>query len=85
MNIRAGDRVAVLSGDDRTKRGNVLRCLPKTRQVVVEGVNVIFRHVRRSQKYPKGGRIQKEAPVSISRVALVCPKCHAEIAIPGRG
>ncbi len=75
MRIRTGDRVAVLSGDDRGKRGNVLRCNPGEGKVVVEGVNVVFRHVRRSQKYPRGGRIQKEAPVPVGRVGLLCPKC----------
>jgi large subunit ribosomal protein L24 len=61
--IRKGDIVAVMSGEDKGKRGRVLRVIPASGRVVVEGVNMVFKHLRKSQKNPQGGRIQREAPV----------------------
>ena len=62
MNVKKNDNVIVISGDDAGKRGKVLRTMPSKGKVLVEGVNYIWRHVRRSQKTPAGGRVQKEAP-----------------------
>lgn len=66
--IKKGDIVMVICGDDKGKQGRVLRMFPKTDRVLVEGVNRVFRHVKRSQKNPQGGRLEKEAPVHISNV-----------------
>jgi large subunit ribosomal protein L24 len=71
--IRRGDLVTVLSGDDRGQRGRVLRILPDDDQVVVEGVNLVYRHIRRSQKHPQGGRLRREAPIHVSNVMVVDP------------
>ncbi len=69
--IRKGDVVEVISGDDKGKRGKVLRVIPSKNRVVVEKVNFIKRHTRPSQKNQQGGIITKEAPIHISNVALV--------------
>ena len=71
--VKQGDLVVVRAGDDRGKTGKVLRVIPKDGKVVVEGVNVVFRHVKPSQKHPQGGRIQKEMPIHISNVSPVDP------------
>lgn len=71
--IKKGDYVQIISGDDKGERGRVLRILTKTNRVVVEGYNYVFRHVRKSQKNPQGGRIQKEAPIHISNVKVYEP------------
>jgi len=71
--IRKGDVVVVRSGDDAGRRGRVLRVLPADGRAVVEGVNVVFKHLRRSQKNPRGGRVEKEAPVPLSRLMPVDP------------
>jgi large subunit ribosomal protein L24 len=71
--IRKGDLVVVRQGDDAGKRGRVLRVLPKRGKAVVEGVNVAFKHLKRSQKNPRGGRVEKEAPVPLSRLMPVDP------------
>jgi large subunit ribosomal protein L24 len=76
VHVRTGDTVMVLSGKDRGKRGKVLRVLPEKGRVVVEGVNVVKRHTRPSQKVLQGGIIDKENPVAASTVMLVCPSCH---------
>ena len=74
MRIRVGDTVEVISGDDAGTRGRVLSVDHKAGKVVVEGVNRVYKHVRRSQKNPQGGRLQTEMPVQVSNVALICPK-----------
>lgn len=68
VHIRKNDMVEVICGDHRGARGKVLRIDPKGGQVVVEGVNMVFRHVRPTRRNPQGGRVQKEAPIHISNV-----------------
>jgi large subunit ribosomal protein L24 len=71
--IRYGDDVLVIAGEDRGRRGRVLRVDAEKRQVVVEGVNLVYRHIRRSQEHPQGGRLRREAPIHLSNVMLVDP------------
>jgi len=66
--IRRGDLVEVISGNDRGKRGRVLRVIPDRDRLVVEGINVRWKHMRKSQKTPQGGRIQREMPIHRSNV-----------------
>lgn len=68
LHVRKNDVVEVISGDHRGARGKVLRVDPGKRMVVVEGVNVVYRHVKPTRRNPQGGRIQKEAPIHISNV-----------------
>lgn len=75
MHIKSNDTVEVITGDDRGVRGKVLRVDRQAGKVIVEGVNRVYKHVRRSQRNPQGGRLSKEMPVQISNVLLVCPKC----------
>jgi large subunit ribosomal protein L24 len=72
--IRRGDTVLMITGANKGTRGRVLRVLADSDRVVVEGVNLVYRHVRRSQKNPQGGRVRREAPVHISNVMLVDPQ-----------
>jgi large subunit ribosomal protein L24 len=75
MHIKVNDVVEVTKGDDRTQTGKVLRVDHAAGTVVVEGVNRVYKHVRRSQRNPQGGRLSKEMPVKLSNVALVCSSC----------
>ena len=72
--IRKGDLVAVISGDDRGKRGRVLQVLSSQNRVIVQGVNLVYKHLRRSQQNPQGGRVRREAPVHVSNVMVVDPE-----------
>ncbi|MGH9106802.1 MAG: 50S ribosomal protein L24 [Acidimicrobiales bacterium] len=76
MKVHRGDQVIVLSGKDKGKRGEVMRALPRREQVVVEGVNRVKRHQRTTQLRKRAGIIEKDLPVPVSKVALVCPKEH---------
>ena len=75
MHIRVNDVVEVRSGDDRGTRAKVLTVDRTAGKLVVEGVNRVYKHVKRSQKNPQGGRLSKEMPVQISNVLLVCRSC----------
>jgi len=75
MNIRSNDTIVVLGGRERGKQGKVQRVLPKEGRVVVEGVNFVKRHTKPGPQMRQAGIVQKEAPLPISRVMLVCPHC----------
>jgi large subunit ribosomal protein L24 len=77
MKVRRGDHVVVLSGKDKGRRGEVVRALPKEGRVIVEGVNRVKRHQRTTQLRKRAGIIEKDLPVPVSKVALVCPKEHS--------
>lgn len=72
--VRRGDEVVVIAGEARGRQGRVLRVDAEKRQVVVEGVNLVWRHIRRSQKHPQGGRLRREAPIHLSNVMIVDPQ-----------
>ena len=76
VHVRKNDMVVVISGDHRGARGKVRQVDLKRNRVIVEGVNTVFRHVRRTQRNPQGGRIQKEAPIHLSNVLPVDPKTN---------
>ena len=78
--VRRGDTVAVLSGKERGKRGKVLAVLRDKSRVLVEHVNMIKKHQRPTQKLRQGGIIEREGPIHLSNVLVVCGKCDR----PGR-
>ena len=77
MHVRVDDTVEVISGDDRGHRGRVLTVDYAAGKLVVEGVNRVKKHVRRSQRNPQGGQLSKEMPIQLSNVRLVCSACGA--------
>jgi large subunit ribosomal protein L24 len=74
MKIRKNDSVMVIAGNSRGKTGKVLKVYPETLRIIVEGVNIMKRHTRPSQKNPQGGIVQREAPIHVSNVMLLDPK-----------
>ena len=75
MLIRAGDTVEVIVGNSRGTRAKVVSVQPEVGKIIVEGVNRVYRHMKRSQKYPQGGRLSKEMPINVSNCLIVCPAC----------
>jgi|GEM_PF-47311 len=71
--IRKGDVVAVMSGANKGKRGRVLRVLTDSDRVVIEGLNMVHKHLRKSQQNPQGGRTRREAPIHACTVMLIDP------------
>ena len=77
MYLKRGDLVVVISGaQKKVKQGRVMRVLRDEGMVVVQGINLRYKHLRRSQKNPQGGRVQKEFPIPASKVLLVDPKTN---------
>ena len=71
--IRKGDIVAVIAGDDLGKRGRVLRVLPSADKAVVEGIHLQYKHMKKSQKQPQGGRVHKEAAIALCKLMPIDP------------
>jgi large subunit ribosomal protein L24 len=74
MKIKKGDRVQVLAGKDRGKQGTVMRAFPSEGKVIVEGVNVAKKHQKPTRMTMQGGIIDKDMPLPVSNVAIVCSK-----------
>lgn len=74
--IRKNDNVMVISGNSKGKTGKVLKVYPDKSRVIVEGVNIMKRHSRPSQKNPQGGIVQKEGTIHVSNVMLLDPKTN---------
>ena len=74
MKIHTGDTVQIITGADRGQTGKVVSVDHDKQKVLVEGVNMVYKHVRPSQRNPQGGRLHKEMPINACNVMVVCPK-----------
>jgi large subunit ribosomal protein L24 len=79
--VRRGDTVGVIAGKERGKRGKVLRVLRDSGRVVIEHVNMIKRHQRPTPKLRQGGIIEREGPMAVSNVLLVCGRCNRPVRV----
>lgn len=77
VHVHKGDTVLVITGKSAGKKGKVLSVIPDKNRVVIEGVNVVKRHTKPTQKMPQGGIVEKEAPIHSSNVMLFCNRCNA--------
>ncbi len=75
LHIKTGDTVVVLSGDDKGAKGKVIAVSPAEEKVIVEGVNIIHKHVKPRRQGESGGIVDAEGAIYASKVALYCPKC----------
>ena len=75
LKIKKGDRVQVLTGKDRGAKGEVTRVLPTAGKVIVDGVNVAKKHQKATKATMQGGIIDKDMPLPVANVALLCPAC----------
>lgn len=76
MRIKKGDTVEIKIGKDKGKKGKVLKIWPKENKIIVEGLNLVFKHLKPKREREKGQRVQISAPIYLSKVMLVCPHCH---------
>ena len=76
MKIRKNDTVLVITGKDKGKKGRVRFAYPKDERVIVEGINFIKRHTRALKGVRQAGIIEQEAPIHVSNVMLLCPRCN---------
>ena len=81
LNIKKDDTVIVLSGDDKGAKGKVIAAAPEEGKVLVEGVNIIHKHVKPRRQGEAGGIIDAEGAIYASKVALYCPKCNKGVRV----
>lgn len=84
MQIRKNDSVMVISGRERGKTGKVLRVLSKKDAILIERVNMVKRHSRPRGPQQPGGIVEKEAPIRVSNIMLMCDKCNAPVRVGRR-
>ena len=75
IHFRKGDTVEVIGGKHRGKRGKVLNVRPDERRAIIEGVNTVKKHMKPSRTSPQGGIVEREAPLPVARLMVVCGKC----------
>lgn len=71
----------VIEGDDRGKRGKVLKILPQAKRAIVEGINLVKKHKRKTQQDQQGGIVSIEAPISLSNLMLLCKNCNRPVKV----
>ncbi len=76
LRIKKNDTVIITTGKEKGKKGRVLAFSSSNDRIIVEKINIVKRHMKPTRKYSQGGIIDKEAPVHISNVMLICPKCN---------
>jgi len=75
MNIKKGDTVLIITGKDRGKQGTVSRAMPQVDKVIIEGLNIVKKHVRPQGQTRQGGVIDKAMPIDVSNTMLICTEC----------
>ena len=75
IHVKTGDTVKVITGRDRGSAGKVLQVSPEEKKIIVEGLNMVTKHVKPRKQGQTGGLVKAEAPMYASKVMLVCPKC----------
>jgi len=75
FHVKNGDEVYVLSGKDKGKTGVILHMIPEKDTAIVEGINMIIKHMRRTTPQGQSGRIEREGSIHVSNLKLICPRC----------
>ena len=83
LKVKTGDSVVVLSGKNKGKKGKIIATFPRNNTVKVEGVNILKKHAKPTQKVPQGGIREIEGPLNVSKVQIVCPSCEKATRVKG--
>lgn len=75
MKIKKGDKIKVLTGKDNGREGTVERVYAKADKLLITGINMFKKHIKKNEKMPQGGTVEVPRPIDVSKIALVCPKC----------
>ena len=81
MQIRKNDSVMVIAGKERGKTGKVLRVLPEKNALIIERISIVKRHTKPRGPQQTGGIVEKEAPINVSNVMMMCDKCNAPVRV----
>lgn len=77
MKLKKGDNIIVTVGKDKGRKGKIEKVFPETSRILVQGVNIVKRHMKRRDEKNPGGIVEKSRPMNASKVALICPRCAA--------
>ncbi len=75
MKIKKADKVKIIAGKDKGREGKVERVYQKQNKLLIEGINLYKKHIKKSDKVPQGGVVEVPRPLEASKVILICPKC----------
>ncbi len=75
MKIKKGDKVKIMYGKDKGREGSVEKVYKKASKVVIQGINIYKKHVKKNEKMPQGGIVEVPRPIDISKFMVICPKC----------
>lgn len=75
MKIRKGDKVKIIAGKDKNRQGKVEKVYRKQNKVLILGINIYKKHIKKSEKFPQGGVVEIPRPIDVSRVMLICSHC----------
>ncbi len=75
MKLKKGDKIAILSGKDNGRTGTIEKTYQKQNKVLIAGINIYKKHIKKSEKMPQGGVVELPRPIDVSKVTFVCPKC----------
>lgn len=81
MKIKKNDKVKIISGKDKGKTGKVLQIFADKNRASVEGINLLIKHLRAQRRGEKGQRIEFPAPINVSNLSIICPKCNKDTRI----
>jgi len=81
IGFKKGDKVLIIIGEDKGKKGKIVRIFPKETKAIIEGVNFLKKHSKPTQKVPQGGIVEQEGALHISNIRLICNKCNKPTAI----
>lgn len=81
LSVKKNDLVKVIAGKEKGKSGRILRVLPRKNRIIIEKINFVKRHSRPSGQTRQGGIIEREAPINVSNVMVVCEKCNIPVRI----
>ena len=75
MKLKKGDKIKIIAGKDKGKEGAIERVYKKIGRVLVPGLNIYKRHIKKNEKLPQGGVVDIPRPLAVAKVMLICPKC----------
>jgi len=75
MKVKKGDKVKIIYGKDKGKEGIVEKVYKKANKVLIPGINLYKRHIKKNEKMPQGGIVDVPRPLDVSKVMVICPKC----------
>ena len=81
MKIKKGDTVLILSGKDRGRTGKIGKVFPKRKKIIIDGINIVKKHVRPRKQNQKGEVVEVPAPFDMSNAKLICPKCNKPVRV----